>query len=119
MAVVLAVRNVACLRFSRSSVDVRRYQSPGITVPVNVPPIEAATTRDAASSPSYQPSPTPTTTPRRLHHHTGFGYLAITARYSAQSSPMAADSVDVQMPNRFTTRTTTVRTPSRPTPTLH
>src|SRR5215467_1867306 len=77
IAVVFAVRNVACFRFVRSSCDVRRYQSPGITVPVNVPPIEAATTSEATSSPSYHPSTTPTTTPRMLHHHTGFGYFAI------------------------------------------
>src|SRR5213593_1385802 len=118
IAVVLAVRNVACLRFSRSSGDVRRYQIPGITVPVKVPPIEAATTSDATSSPSYQPSPTPTTTPSRLHHHTAFGYRAITARYSAPSAPIAADSVAVQMPKRITTSTTTVRTPSGTTDTI-
>ncbi len=118
MAVVFAVRNVACLRFSRSSGDFRRYQIPGITVPVKVPPIEAATTSDATSSPSYQPSPTPTTTPSRLHHHTAFGYRAITARYSAPSAPIAADSVAVQMPKRITTSTTTVRTPSGTTETI-
>src|SRR2546427_6056340 len=105
MAVVFAVRNVACFRFARSSGDVRRYQSPGITVPVKVPPIEAATMRDATSSPSYQPSATPTTTPRRLHHHTAFGYFAMTATHSAPSAPIAADAVAVQMQDLLTAGT--------------
>ncbi len=37
---------------------------------------------------------------------------AITARYSAPSAPIAADSVAVQMPNRITASTTTVSTPN-------
>ena len=51
MAVVLAVRKVDCLRFSRSSGESRRCQRPGTTVPRNVPPIEPATSSDARVSP--------------------------------------------------------------------
>jgi hypothetical protein len=36
----------------------------------------------------------------------------MTARYSAPSAPIAADSVAVQMPNRITASTTAVSTPS-------
>src|SRR5262245_51799089 len=71
MAVVLAVRKVDCFRFWRSSGDVRRYQSPGTSVPSSVPPMEPATRSDAQSSPSYQPSANPMAKPTRDHHHTG------------------------------------------------
>ena len=112
IAVVFAVRNVDSLMFCRSSGEVRRYQSPGTTAPRRVPPIEPATTSEARSSPSYTPSTTPTTKPTRLHHRTGRMKRAITARYSAPSAPIAADSVAVQMPNRITASTTTVSTPN-------
>src|SRR5206468_12992569 len=72
MAVVLAVRNVDSLRLRRSSGDTRRYQSPGTTVPISVPPMEPATSSEAQSSPSYQPSAKPMMKPTRLHHHTAF-----------------------------------------------
>ena len=80
MAVVFAVRNVDCLRFSRSSFDWRMWRMPGTTVPRKVPPIAAATSIDANASPSYQPRRKPPIAPTRLHHHTSRAYFAITAR---------------------------------------
>ena len=70
MAVVFAVRNVACLMFCRSSGEVLRFMSTGMTVPRSVPPIEPATSSDAKSSPSHHPSPKPMIAPTRLHHQT-------------------------------------------------
>ena len=43
IAVVFAVRKVACLRFSRSSREERRFQIPGTTVPTKVAPMNAET----------------------------------------------------------------------------
>src|SRR5438876_194088 len=117
IAVVFAVRNVDSLTLRRSSGEVLRYQRPGTTVPRSVPLIDPATSSDAKSSPSYTPSTMPTTNPTRLHHSTGRMNRDITARYSAPSAPIAADSVAVQMPNRITASTTTVRTPSGTTDT--
>src|SRR5262245_10546568 len=59
IAVVFAVRNVASFRFLRSSGEPRKYQRSGTTVPTSVPPIDPATSNEAQSSPSYQPSPKP------------------------------------------------------------
>ena len=112
IAVVLAVRKVDSLRFRRSSGETRRYQSPGTTVPRNVPPIAPATASEAQGSCFHRRARTPRGRPARLHHHTARAYRAITARYIAPSAPMAADSVAVQMPNRITASTTTVSTPS-------
>ena len=57
-------------------------------------------------------SPPPKMAPASVHHKTWRAYFAITARYSAPSAPMAADSVAVVIPNRITDSTTNVSTPS-------
>src|SRR5207247_9999231 len=98
-AVVFAVREVDCFRFSRSSFEVRRFQSPGTTVPESVPPIEAATSRDAQSSPCHHPRTQPMIAPTTLHNQTCRWNLAITARYIPPTAPITAARLAALLPH--------------------